>query len=285
LTEAFAADWLALREPFDAQARSASLADAFAAALPAFPRVLDMGAGTGSLFRWLAPLIGRDQHWILADADAGLLERALEDIAAWALELGAEAEFHPGALLLETPLGTWRVETRLTDLSAGAPDLSGQDGVVCSALLDLVSAAWIERLAASLDIPLLACLSVDGRDVMLPPHALDGVVRGAFRRDQGRDKGFGRALGPSAPATLRRTLESHGLHVRSAPSDWRIPAFATAMLLELTHSAANVATLHLPARRAAIRAWERTRQRQIAAHRLAIRVGHRDILALPKTPD
>jgi hypothetical protein len=240
-----------------------------------------MGAGTGNLFRWLAPLIGRDQHWTLADADTDLLARALEDIAGWALERGAQVTFSPGALLLETPLGTWRIATLVTDLAAGAPDLSGHDAVVCSALLDLVSAAWTRRFAGALRIPLLACLSVDGRDTMLPPHPLDGVVRGAFARDQGRDKGFGRALGPKAPDMLQAVLQQHGFAVQSAPSDWHIPRDATFMLLELTQSFARVALAHLPARQAAIRGWERLRQQQIAGHRLAIRVGHRDILAIP----
>ena len=51
--------------------------------------VVDLGAGTGSLFRFLAPIIGRGQDWILADADAALLEDAFGRTAAWAAKVGA----------------------------------------------------------------------------------------------------------------------------------------------------------------------------------------------------
>lgn len=281
MTEAFDGDWLALREGFDAAARSLALGQALSAALPDDPRLLDMGAGTGSLLRWLAPLIGRDQRWTLVDADPVLLGRAMRDIAGWADARGMEVTGTSGTLSLASSPGRWQVVARTADLADGAPDLAGQDAVVCSALLDLVSAAWIRRFAAGLRIPLLACLSVDGRDGMVPPLPLDLAVGTAFRRDQRRDKGFGRALGPTAPAVLQDTLQRHGFTVRSARSDWHIPRVATAMLLKLTGSFADVALSAPTACKAAVEGWERTRRRQIAARRLAIRVGHRDILALP----
>ena len=31
--------------------------------------MVDLGGGTGSLFRFLAPIIGRGQDWVLLDAD------------------------------------------------------------------------------------------------------------------------------------------------------------------------------------------------------------------------
>jgi hypothetical protein len=47
MAESFDGDWLDLREPFDAAARDPGLATRLAAALPARPRILDLGAGTG----------------------------------------------------------------------------------------------------------------------------------------------------------------------------------------------------------------------------------------------
>ena len=271
MSERFAADWLALREGFDAAARSPALARRLAAALPARPRVLDLGAGTGSLFRWLAPIIGRAQDWTLADADPALLARALDDIAAWAAARGYAVTDRGRALALRTPAGTWRVGVRVADLAHEVP-LDGQDAVVCSALLDLVSADWIVRLAARLRVPLLACL---------PRHPADAPVRTGFRRDQGRDKGLGPALGPRAPAVLQAALAARGFTVASAPSDWRIAPRAAGMLAELVRGHAEVAARRLPLRRAAIGAWQAARLRQVGRHRLAIRVGHRDSLALP----
>ena len=247
MTETFSPDWLALREPFDAAARSVALAERFAAALPAEPGILDLGAGTGGMFRWLAPIIGGDQHWFLADADAALLEHAR----------GPKAK----PLIVDLANALERLPLDLVD------------GVVCSALLDLVSEQWLQRLVAALSTPFLACLSVDGRDDFAPPHPLDEVVQHAFRRDQARDKGFGPALGPRAPAVLHAVLTARGFSVQSERSDWHVPTGAGAMLRELVLGHARVAGND---------EWERTRLEQINGEKLAIRIGHRDILALPR---
>ena len=287
MTEIFDAGWLAEREPFDAAARSLDLAERLAAALPARPRVLDLGAGTGSLFRWLAPIIGRAQVWTLADADSNLLDAAFIACAEWGMAQGHNVSFpggaHNRALLLHTPRGAWRVEAVRVDL-ADAPAalaLDRADAVVCSALLDLVSPAWLDRFCASLRGPLLACLSVDGRDAFLPRHPADRIVLAGFRRDQQRDKGFGPSLGPRAPSALRAMVTARGFDVTDATSDWHIPREARPILRTLVRSHAAVAARHMPSHRAAIADWLLTRLRQIAAGRLAIRIGHRDSLALP----
>ena len=283
MTERFSADWLALREPFDAAARSVGLAERLASVLPARPVLLDLGAGSGSLFRWLAPIIGWAQVWVLVDADEDLLLRAYDDIACWAGERGWTVTQGQRALLVHAPGGAWRVEAGRVDLATEPAALprEGVDAVVCSALLDLVSAAWLARLVAALRTPLLACLSVDGRDAFLPGHPRDPCVRAGFYRDQGADKGFGPALGSHAPAVLQAMLAARGFGVASAPSDWRIPAAALAMLRELVPGHAEAAARAFPARRRAIDAWRNARMQQAVAGRLAIRIGHRDSLGLP----
>ena len=77
VTKHFDADWLALREPFDHAARSVALARRLADRIPRRPRLLDLGAGTGSLFRFLAPIIGRGQDWIVIDARRRFAGRGL----------------------------------------------------------------------------------------------------------------------------------------------------------------------------------------------------------------
>ena len=139
----------------------------------------------------------------------------------------------------------------------------------------------ISNLAAATRGPVLACLNVDGHDAMRPPHAADRAVTTGFRRDQARDKGFGPALGRHAAAAFRAAFTASGFAVTTASSPWRIPAEAAAMLTALVDGHAAAAALRLPAARGAIAHWQRTRLRQIAAGRLAIRVGHRDVLALP----
>jgi len=285
VTEGFAADWLTLREPFDHAARSMALARKLADRLPARrPILLDLGAGTGSLFRFLAPIIGRGQDWVLVDADAALLEDAFGRTAAWARRQGFAATSPGDALLVSTPTGLWRMQALQRDLAgiAGRPlALPDTDAVVCSALLDLVSSAWLRRLIAGFRVPFLACLSVDGRDAWAPKHPSDTLVRAAFRRDQERDKGFGPALGGAAISVALRALLSHGFSIATAPSDWRVPRTALRMQRALIDGAADAARNARPSHAAAIADWQAARLRQAVRARLAIRIGHRDILAMP----
>src|SRR5690606_9695392 len=71
------ADWLALREPADAAARTAELVDLLAERLSTRPSVVvDLGSGSGANMRWLAPRISGAQVWWLIDQDRRLLELA-----------------------------------------------------------------------------------------------------------------------------------------------------------------------------------------------------------------
>jgi SAM-dependent methyltransferase len=285
VSERFDADWLTLREPFDHSARSLSLARRFAERLPARPRLMDLGAGTGSMFRFLAPIIGRGQDWTLVDADAVLLDDAFGRTAAWARRQHFAATADRDALSISTPRGLWRMQALQSELGEAGlplplreggrgrgpvPTGADVDAIVCSALLDLVSARYLERLFDQLAVPFLACLTVDGRDAWLPHHPSDARVRAAFRRDQQRDKGFGPALGTAAPAFALRTLSARGFVTASAPSDWRIPRMALRMQRAL-----------IEGRGMGDATWQEARLRQAMRGRLAITIGHRDILAFP----
>lgn len=284
MSEGFSADWLSRREPFDARARSPTLAARLADALPARPRLLELGAGAGSLFRWLAPRIGRAQVWTMLDADAELLEDGFDRTAAWAARRGWKVTAPSAALIVHAPGGAWRIEARVADFGAspaGLP-LAGHDAVVCSALFDLISSAWATAFAARLSVPFLGCLTVDGRDRFLPPAPGDARIRAGFARHMRSDKGFGRAMGQDAPATLARILREAGFAVASAPSDWLIPRIAAGLLADMVDGHAGAAAEALPAHAGPIHAWADARRRAIAAGRLSLVIGHRDILALPK---
>ncbi|WP_291295546.1 class I SAM-dependent methyltransferase [Elioraea sp.] len=284
MSEGFSADWLSRREPFDARARSPALAARLAEVLPARPRILELGAGAGSLFRWLAPRIGRAQVWTMLDADGDLLADGFDRTAAWAARRGWNVTAPSGALIVHAPGGAWRIEARVADFgaSSAALPLAGHDAVVCSALFDLISAAWVRAFAARLAVPFLACLTVDGRDRFIPPVPGDARVRTGFARHMRSDKGFGRAMGQDAPAMLARILREAGFDVASAPSDWLIPRMATTFLADMVEGHAGAAADALPAQAAPIHAWSDARRRAIAAGRLSLVIGHRDILALPK---
>jgi 2-polyprenyl-3-methyl-5-hydroxy-6-metoxy-1,4-benzoquinol methylase len=123
MTGEFSESWLSLREPADAESRAAELVPL----IPGPVRVIrDLGCGTGSLGRWLAPKLPTPQHWVMMDRDPALLDYAREHM----------------------PFDGVTVETVLGDVtSLTAADLAGTDLVTCSALLDLLTDAEITALA------------------------------------------------------------------------------------------------------------------------------------------
>jgi len=290
MAESFDGDWLDLREPFDAAARDPGLADALAAALPARPRILDLGAGTGALVRWLGHFLARAQVWTLVDADAALIARAFGTIAERAGAVGWNATWpNRRTLLVHAPGGAWRIEALAADLAEAPANLPlGEvDAVVNTALCDLVSRDWVERMAdacAARRLPFYAALNVTGRDVFSPPHPADALVARGFARDQARDKGLGLALGAAAVPALRAAFERHGYSVHVAASDWRIARRARRMALELARGHAQAAFARERRGRRDIAAWLVARERAAFAGRLAVRVPHADLLALPGVP-
>ena len=253
----FDAAWLALREPADHAARSRSLAVRFAAAQGPEPHVVDLGAGSGSNLRYLAPLLPPAQRWLLVDHDPALL-------AAAAARSGA----------------TGNVACRALDLARELPAVPARTGVTAAALLDLTSAAWLDELARwGGDVPMLLALSVDGRLAWQPADPDDETIRRHFFVHQRADKGFGPALGPDAAAHLARRLEAAGRQVFFEPSDWRLgPEDAPLLGATLKGIAAAVADIAGPT---ACARWAALRRQQVADGRLRLTVGHVDLLALP----
>jgi len=292
MAESFDGDWLSLREGFDAEARDEGLAEVLMQHLDEVgrPRLLDLGAGTGSLTRWLGHLLHRPHAWVLADADPALMARAFDEMRDAAEAWGWNATWpQKKALLLHSPEGAWRIEGVLTDLSRvpeGLP-LDRVEAVTCSALCDLVSEAWLARLAAALTrhrLPFYAALNVSGRERFAPPHPDDAWVARGFARDQRRVKGFGGpALGVEAPAAIARAFAAHGYEVLTAASDWHIPRQAGEMARELALGHAEAALRHETREAARIEAWAAARAAQAEAGRLSVRVPHKDVLCLPPT--
>lgn len=290
MVESFDGDWLELREPFDAAARNPGIAEALMQHLDAKgrPRFLDLGAGTGSLTRWLGHFVGRAHAWTLADADAELMARAFDTMMDAADAIGWRATWpQRKVLLLHAPSGAWRIEgvlTNLVEAPEGLP-LGAVDAVTCSALCDLVSEGWVVRLAAELarrKLPFYAALNVTGRERFMPPCPGDALVARGFARDQRRAKGFGgMALGAAATDTIARIFAGHGYRVLRGASPWIIPRQAGQMAHDLAMGHAEAALRHERRGTAAIRAWAETRADQAEAGILSARVGHQDILCLP----
>jgi hypothetical protein len=295
VTGAFAADWLALREPYDAAARSPALTAAFAAALPPAPRLIDLGGGTGSNLRHLAPRLRRPQEWLLTDRDDALLRDALPPaMSAFARSHGwSTAVDDGGALTLDLPHGPVRLRTRRVDLSRDLASVlldGAADAVTTSALLDLTSAAWLRELAvwcAAARLPLLAALTYDGVLAFHPADDggddRDRWIERRFNAHQRRDKGFGPALGPEAALHLALVLRALGFEIRLDRSDWRLGPDDRAMLLATLDGIADAAREAGPEAADAVDAWAAHRRAAAERGTLSLRVGHLDLLALPPT--
>ncbi len=262
----FSPDWLTLREPYDLRARNPTILAAVAASLqPLSPvRVVDLASGTGSTLRALGPRLPARQNWTLIDNDLGLLARAT------AMPLAKDAT------VTAIPLDLNR------DLEAaldGAVDL-----VATSALLDLVSETWLDRLAietAARSIPLYAALSYDGRIGITPADPLDAAIAAAVNAHQCTDKGFGPALGPAAAAFAIARFEALGYSVVHGASDWVMGPddrdIQTEILAGWASAAREVGTLSL----AETAAWLTRRRDAVAAGCSSLQVGHVDFFATP----
>lgn len=262
----FSADWLALREPYDLRARDSLVRDAVSGAFAGYPslRVVDLACGTGSTLRALAPHLPAHQHWRLTDNDLSLLARA------------SAAPCPQGVTVNAVPLDLNR------DLEAA---LDGPvDLITISALLDLVSQEWLERLAVETvarAIPLYAALSYDGRIEFDPSDASDPAVIAAVNAHQRTDKGFGRALGPAAASAAVARFETLGYSVVHGKSDWVIGPHDRDIQSELlagwASAGRDIGQLSL----ADAVGWLTRRRDMVAAGRSSMRVGHVDIFARP----
>ncbi|MFE1599585.1 methyltransferase domain-containing protein [Methylobacterium sp. ID0610] len=276
----FSAAWLALREPADHAARDPGLMAALGRALAERPgplRVVDLGCGTGSNLRALAPHLPAEQHWCLVDHDPALLTAARAALADWADHAAGDGD----DLVLRRDGRVLRVRCRVHDLAAGLPldPAALPDLVTAAALFDLVSEDWIaaaSRAVAAAGAAFYTALTYDGREAWTPPHPADAALQAAFLAHQARDKGFGPAAGPRATDILDRAFARSGYATTRAESPWRIVAGPLLDALAEGKAAAVRATGLAP--EGQVEAWRTAR----AAPGCAAVIGHADLLALPR---
>lgn len=265
--ERIGSGWLALREPVDAVARAAGLVER----LPAADRrvIHDLGCGTGSMGRWLAPRLRGAQHWVLHDHDPDLLALAEANL--------------PGAAADGAPV---TAETRATDLAAlQGDDLRGATLVTGSALLDLLSARELDRLVAACmapACPVLFPLSVVGRVDLTPADPLDARVAAAFNDHQRRPTSRGRLLGPDAVATATAAFAATGAEVAVEPSPWQLGEADAELTTAWFAGWLRAACEQDPALGPVIAGYAAERRAQLAAGELAVVVHHADLLVLPR---
>jgi hypothetical protein len=242
------ANWLALREPADAAARSGELAERLARHLPPGPLVIhDLGGGSGAMGRWLAPRLPAPQRWVVHDRDPDLLE-----------------------------LAAATSEVRRSDITRLTPgDLADTDLITASALLDMLTKDELDRmLGACRGRPMLLAMTVVGGVTMTPAEPLDARIGAAFNVHQRR----GGRLGPDAVGAAVDQVRGEVL-VR--PSPWRLDATYADLMTEWLEGWVAAAHDQEPALAAEAGAYRDRRLAQAAAGELAVTVDHADLLVLP----
>ena len=277
----FEADWLALREPVDAEARSLRLTRLAAEWLESqeeHPHLVDLGSGRGSNMCFLAPHLPGPQHWSLIDHDAKLLNQArrrenmVHDADGRSVSLVTEC------VSLSELVERWPADAHL---------------ITASALMDLVSREWIEKLVSCCSDhrqALLVALSVTGDWRITDcagndrPQPDDERIHSLFVAHQQRNKGLGAALGGDAHDALAATLRRAGFNVEENDTPWRLRADSEThypLLLQLIRGWADAARQQSPGESERIESWCRRRLNDVEAKRIGAWVGHYDLFATP----
>ena len=266
------ARWLALRETADAAARSTELVEILNAHLPADGLVIhDLGCGTGSMARWLAPQLAGAQQWVLHDRDTQLL---------------GHAAAHPPSASRHGARP--RVVTRNDDITRLAPrDLAGASLVTASALLDMFIAEELTRfvdVCAGAGCPVLVTLSVVGRVEIMPADPLDVRLMEAFNNHQRRRLGDAPLLGPAAAGEAVDALRRRGLEVTVRPSPWRLGPGQSDLAATWLTGWVGAACEQEPELSEIAAAYTLRRLAELARGAASVTVDHVDLLALPGEP-
>jgi trans-aconitate methyltransferase len=268
--ERVSAGWLALREPADAAARAGGLVDELRRHLPSTGVMVihDLGCGTGSMGRWLAPLLPGPQRWVLHDRDAELLGAATADPPGPAADGSAVT-----------------LESKQSDINElGYGEFGDATLITASALLDMLTAQELSGLAdlcTAVACPALLTLSVTGRVELTPADALDGDVAAAFNAHQRRTTQRGALLGPDACGVAIEELGRRGAKVVVRSSPWRLGASDADLIAEWLEGWLWAACEQEPELSAQTNSYKRRRVAEATAGQLEVTVDHADLLILP----
>jgi SAM-dependent methyltransferase len=262
--------WLALREPADAAARATDLVEEIARYLAhdRATEVRDLGCGTGSMARWLAPRLVGPQRWVLYDRDAELLP--LVDANP------------PRAASDGAPVS---VETQQRDITRLDPgDLTGASLVTASALLDMMTSDELQRLVetcAEPGCPVLITLTVTGGVAVRPGDPADELFAEAFNEHQRRDSPAGRRLGPDALEAAVDGFTRQGRSVVVRPSPWRLSPDERALTTEWLAGWVAAACEQRPELERLRPSYVERRLAELDEGRLSVTVHHQDLLVRP----
>ena len=288
----FSTDWLSLREGADHRSRNPVLQKQVLrylekiGGLKSDPiHIVDLGSGTGSNLRALAPLIQHNQKWTLIDYDPLLLQAAREKICMWADSITSKAQNKDIDNDATRPVTLVKKDYEITvhflqkDLASDLqPKLfESADLVTAAAFFDLVALDWLEQFCKALKTSLYTVLTYNGKETWIPSDPKDTEILKAFHQHQGSNKGFGNALGPLAFGTMEQLLQKEGFYVETGSSPWLLGPSDAALIQELAVGTANaVAETQLVAYEIAKHWGEQRAQSQQCV------IGHDDLFAIYK---
>lgn len=292
MTDGFAVDWLAARDPYDVAALDRvglDLLRPWLAEQPSYRplRVVDLGCGTGSgLRRTLTWLDARPVVAYAVDRDAALLAALVAgDLGSTAR--GASDSADTDARVTVVPV--------LADVlgpldGAGGPADGTVDLLVSHAVADLFP---LDRFASRIRALLRPggraqiALTYDGETRFAPDDAADLERRtiAAYHRHMDRARAQDPTYGGStAGRRLVAALEAAGLEiVRAAPSTWDVragdgPGGVAVLTGLIDYVIRAVAELGDPPADEVAR-WERSRRAALDAGALRASVRHLDVIA------
>lgn len=281
----FSTDWLTLREPLDQRSRDASLTERLIAWRKSFDEltVLDLGAGTGSNVRYLLPKLKGRQRWLLIDKDYDLLDHLQPRMAQWAKETGLQLGQTRNRLSVQGDDCHCLLENYPLDLRDGLDQCPQKPNLVtASAFLDLVSTAWLDKVASycqQASAAFFVALTYDGTIRWHPTDKDDEWIRHTVNAHQRTDKGFGLALGPDGAGYAVDCFKRCGYQVHARPSDWQLGAEAKALKLALATGYAEAVKQQQPTATIRIDRWFERRQHAITISQSRLTVGHVDLFA------
>lgn len=285
----FSTDWLSLREDADHRSRNSFLQgqvlkylDKIGSSKNSPLHIIDLGSGTGSNLRALAPLIHHHQKWTLIDYDPLLLNAARDKICVWADSITDKAH-HSNDVTRPVTLVKNNYEITVqflqkdlaSDLQFGISE--SVDLITAAAFFDLVALDWLDQFCKALKISLYTVLTYNGKETWLPSDPIDTEILKAFHHHQGSDKGFGNALGPLALKTLEQLLKKEGFQVETGSSPWVLNPNDSLLIQELAAGTAKaVAETNLVSSKIAQQWGEQRAQSQ------QCEIGHDDLFAIYK---
>jgi len=290
----FSAEWLSLREPIDHRSRNQALQakvlnylEQVKTVEPGSLHVTDLGSGTGSNLRALAPHLSSLQYWTLVDYDQTLLNVARSTLLAWSdseTDVPVIESLDASSMLVK-PLSILKqnktiiVKFKCINLLNDYPAVLNEptDLITAAAFFDLVAEPWLVKFCTFLTKPLYTVLTYNGIEKWSPPEIIDAEILNDFHQHQRTDKGFGCALGPAAAKCLQSLLDDQHFTTICAPSPWTLNHQDRTLIQQLTMGTARaVREIHtIPLTN--INQWEQSRMQ--ASH---CEIGHIDIFSYKK---